>query len=477
MVKFYNSLTRKKGAFRPLAKGKVTMYNCGPTVYDYIHIGNLRSFLLGDLLRRHLEHRGYEVVQIMNITDVGHMLADADEGEDKMEVAASKAGKTPQEVAQFYTDAFFKDIERLGIRRASAYPKASDHVPEMIAMIGRLLENGCAYKVEHEGGGTSVYFDVSAFPGYGKLSGNKLEDLNPGARIEVRKEKKHPADFALWIWNPQHLMQWEAPWGKGYPGWHIECSAMATKYLGDTVDIHTGGEDNKFPHHECEIAQSECSTGRQFVRVWMHATHLLVDGEKMSKSKGNFYTLDNLVAKGYDPRTVRYLLMATHYRQPLNFTLQGLDGARAALARLDAFADAVRQATPKEAGEPDAEAKAVMKAFDAALDDDLNVAEALAAVFDYVRLANESIAAGTLTKKRKAAAEKFADDVGAVLGFALGRAADAAEIPASVMALIEKRDAARSGKRFAEADALRDELKERGYLVEDTPDGRHIKRI
>jgi cysteinyl-tRNA synthetase len=477
VVKFFNSLTRKKASFRPLAKGKVTMYNCGPTVYDYIHIGNLRSFLLGDLLRRHLERRGLEVVQIMNITDVGHMLADADVGEDKMEVAASKAGKAPQEVARFYTDAFFKDIERLGIRRASAYPKASEHVPEMIAMIGKLLENGCAYKVAHEGGGTSVYFDVSAFPGYGKLSGNTLDGINPGARIDVRMEKKHPADFALWIWNPKHLMQWEAPWGKGYPGWHIECSAMATKYLGQTIDIHTGGEDNKFPHHECEIAQSECATGHPFVRVWMHATHLLVDGEKMSKSKGNFYTLDDLVARGYDPRTVRYLLMATHYRQPLNFTLSGLDGARAALARLDAFADAVRQATPKEPGTSDAAAKAASKAFGAALDDDLNVAEALAALFDYVRAFNESAAAGSLTKKRKAAAEALIADVGAVLGFTLGRAADEAEIPPSVMALVEKRDEARREKRFAEADALRDELKEKGYLVEDTPDGRHIKRI
>jgi len=476
MVKFFNSLTRKKAALRPLKKGSVSMYNCGPTVYDYIHIGNLRSFLLADLLRRHLEHRGNEVVQIMNITDVGHMLADADVGEDKMEVAATKTGKTPQEVAQFYTDAFFKDIERIGIRRASAYPKASDHVPEMIAMIAKLLENGCAYKVEGEAGGTSVYFDVATFPGYGKLSGNKLDALDPGARIEVRKEKKHPADFALWIHNPKHLMQWEAPWGKGYPGWHIECSAMATKYLGETIDIHTGGEDNKFPHHECEIAQSECATGRTFVNVWLHATHLLVDGEKMSKSKGNFYTLDDLVAKGYAPRSVRYLLMSTHYRQPLNFTLAGLDGAASALGRIDAFADAVRQATPKEAGVSDDEAKAAMKAFDKALDDDLNIAEALAAVFDYVSIVNGSMASGAVTKKRKAAAEAFIAEVGDVLGFAFGRSADEAEIPPSIMALIEKRDAARAEKRFAEADALRDELVSKGYLVEDTPDGRRIKR-
>src|SRR5688572_21353866 len=219
MLALYDSMRRKKAAFRPLKKGAATMYNCGPTVYDYVHIGNLRSFLLADLLRRVLERRAYDVTQVMNITDVGHMLADADEGEDKMEVAASKAGKSPEEVAKYYTEAFFRDVDRLGIRHATVHPKASDHVTEMIAMIGKLLANGCAYKVEHESGAASVYFDVSSFPGYGKLSGNKIESLDAGSRVEVRAEKKHPADFALWIHNPKHLMQWEAPWGKGYPGW------------------------------------------------------------------------------------------------------------------------------------------------------------------------------------------------------------------------------------------------------------------
>lgn len=476
MLKFHDSLTKKNRPFRPLKAGKVTMYNCGPTVYDYVHIGNLRSFLLADLLRRYLEYRGYEVTQVMNLTDVGHMLADADVGDDKMEVAAEKAGKTPQEVAHFFADAFFRDIERLNFRRAAVYPKASDHVGEMIAMISKLLENGCAYKVEADGG-TSVYFDVSTFPSYGKLSGNALENLNPGARIEVRTEKKHPADFALWIHNPKHLMQWEAPWGKGYPGWHIECSAMATKYLGDTVDIHTGGEDNKFPHHECEIAQAECATGQQFVRTWLHATHLLVEGEKMSKSKGNFYTLDDLVAKGHDPRTVRYLLMSTHYRQALNFTMQGLDGAKAALSRIDASADAVRQATPKDAGRAAPDAAMAKKAFVKALDDDLNIAEALAAVFEFVRSTNEKLAAGTLTMKEKNAAVALIDDVGATLGFTFGNAVEEQEIPQSVHSLIEKRDEARREKRFAEADRIRDELKTAGYLVEDTPEGRRIKRI
>jgi cysteinyl-tRNA synthetase len=476
MLRFHDSLTKSELPFKPLKKGRVTMYNCGPTVYDYIHIGNLRSFLLADLLRRYLEYRGFEVTQVMNITDVGHMLADADEGEDKMEVAAEKAGKTPAEVAQFYTDAFFRDIGRMGMKPASVFPKASDHVPEMIAVIAKLLENGHAYKVEKDGG-VSVYYDVTSFKKYGELSGNTLENLDAGARIEVRDEKRNPADFALWIFNPKHLMQWEAPWGKGYPGWHIECSAMATKYLGETVDIHTGGEDNKFPHHECEIAQSEGASGKTFVKYWLHATHLLVDGVKMSKSKGNFYTLDDLVGRGYDPRSVRYQLLSTHYRSSLNFTLHGLEGARAALARIDVVADAVKQSTPQEEGADDVEAKKATDGFVEALDNDLNVAEALASVFEFVRVTNDRIAKGEFTKKAREAAITFLADVGNVLGFAFGASTDEADVPASILSLIEKRDEARREKRFAEADAVRDELKSRGYLVEDTPEGRRIKRI
>ncbi len=476
MLSLYDSLEKKKRAFKPLKAGKATMYNCGPTVYDYVHIGNLRSFLLADLLRRHLEASGFEVTQVRTITDVGHMLAAADVGEDKMEVAAARAGKTPQEVAAFFTEAFFRDIDRLNVRRASVYPRASDHVTDMIRMIARLLENGCAYKVE-EDGGVSVYFDVSSFPEYGRLSGNAIEGLNPGARIEVRKEKKHPADFALWIHNARHLMQWEAPWGKGYPGWHIECSAMSTKYLGDTIDIHTGGEDNKFPHHECEIAQAECSTGQRFVDYWLHVTHLLVDGEKMSKSRGNFYRLDDLTAKGWSPREIRWLLMSTHYRQQLNFTFRGLEAARGALSRLDDFADALKQAAPRVAGGSDAAVARAAEAFDAALDDDLNVAEAFAALFDLVKHGNEKLASGELTGAEKAAAEALLLRAGEELGFSFGRSSDDADIPASILVLIEKRDEARRDKRFAESDRLRDEIKTKGFLVEDTPEGRRVKRI
>jgi cysteinyl-tRNA synthetase len=471
MLKLFDSLARKKRLFRPLKPGTVTMYNCGPTVYDYVHIGNLRAFLFADLLRRYLGHRGLKVTQVMNITDVGHMLADADEGEDKIEAAAAKIGKDPLEIAKFYAEAFFHDIDRLGVRRADVYPRASEHVPEMIALIERLLSAGCAYKVPLPDGGTNVYFDVAAFADYGRLSGNRLEGISPGARLEVREEKRHPADFALWIYNPRHLMQWDAPWGRGYPGWHLECSAMAMKYLGETIDIHTGGEDNKFPHHECEIAQSECATGQPFARYWLHLTHLLVDGEKMSKSKGSFFTLDDLLAKGHEPRSVRYLLLSTHYRQPLNFTFAGLDGAKSALTRLDNFADAVRGYSSTVRGRADAAGKRALRQMVSSLDDDLNVAEALAAAFEYVRTGNESLSAGTLTMTEKRGAEEFLKKLGDIFGFTFGRAASEAEVPASVLVLVEKRQTARSERRFSESDELRGQVLRLGYVLEDSPDG------
>jgi len=476
MLKLYDSYTKKKRTFKPLKKGEVSMYNCGPTVYGNVHIGNLRAFVFADLLRRRLEQDGYEVTQIMNITDVGHMLADADVGEDKMEAAAQKEGKTPQEVAAHYTKAFFRDVDRLNIRRAHVYPKASEHVEEMIKMISRLLEKGHAYKVQHEDGGISVYFDVSTFADYGKLSGNLVEKLNPGARIEVRDEKRNAADFALWIHNPRHVMQWEAPWGSGYPGWHIECSAMAVKYLGKTIDIHTGGEDNKFPHHECEIAQSECASGEEFARYWLHVTHLMVEGKKMSKSVGNVLTLDQLLEKGHGAREVRYLLLASHYRQAMNFTEHGLESAKSALERLDTFADTLARYAPKDKGRGATTVSEVEKAFMTSLDDDLNVSEALAALFDYVKTANEQLAKEEMTGAEKDAAEDLLEMIGGVLGFTFGRSLDDKDIPASILALVEKREEARKNKNFQEADRLRDELLEKGFEVEDTSDGPVIKR-
>ncbi len=477
MLKLQDSYSKKKRVFRPLKKGKVSMYNCGPTVYGNVHIGNLRAFLFADLLRRYLERKGFEVTQVMNITDVGHMLADADEGEDKMEAAARKEGRSPTEIAEHYTKAFFRDIDRLNIRRAQVYPKASEHVDEMIRMIQKLLKKGHAYKVKHEDGGISVYFDVASFKRYGKLSGNKIDDLQAGKRIEVRDEKKHPADFALWIHNPAHVMQWEAPWGTGYPGWHIECSAMAVKYLGETIDIHTGGEDNKFPHHECEIAQSECASGKRFADYWLHVTHLMVDGKKMSKSLGNFYTLEDLLAKGYGAREIRYLLLSSHYRQPLNFTIKGIKAARASLARLDDFADALARYAPKKVEKKrPTKAKEALAAFDGALDDDMNVPEALAALFDYIREANDMMAKETMDAAEKDGAEALLQAVGDTLGFTFGRTVADADIPKSVKELVERRETARKEKSFKEADRIRDELADRGYEIEDSPEGPIIKR-
>ena len=295
----YNTFSKALEPFQPLKPGEVKMYNCGPTVYDYAHIGNFRSYVFADLLRRYLEYRGLAVWQVMNITDVGHMVADAEEGEDKVEASAKEQKKTPWEIAQFYTEAFLEDAKRLGFKEPMKRPKATEHVAEMVGMVKTLLEKGYAY--ESSG---SVYFDVRKFKRYGKLSGNTLRRLKAGARKEPAPGKRYPLDFALWIKKPGHLMQWDSPWGKGYPGWHIECSAMAMRYLGERIDIHTGGEDNIFPHHEAEIAQSEGATGRKFASYWLHVRHLLVNGEKMSKSLGNFFTLRDLLAKGHEPAAI-----------------------------------------------------------------------------------------------------------------------------------------------------------------------------
>lgn len=476
MLNLYNSLTRKKEEFRPQKDGRVTMYNCGPTVYDYAHIGNLRSFLFADVLRRYLEWSGYRVKQVMNITDVGHMVADVDVGTDKLEAAAQKEQKTPWEIADFYTKAFFRDIDALGIKRAWKYPRATDHVKEMIKIVKKLLKLGFAYEVNG-----SVYFDLSKFPQWGALSGNKLADLQAGARVEINKEKRHPNDFALWIENPRHAMQWKAPWSReaGYPGWHIECSAMSMKYLGETLDIHTGGEDNKFPHHECEIAQSESATGSPFVRYWLHTKHLLVDGKKMSKSLGNFYTLADLEKKGFAPRAVRYLLVSTHYRDEMNFTLDGLRAACEALDRLDELAgklaaiakDRARRDTPS--APEDTLGRARMD-FRAAMDDDLNVSKALAVLFAAVKELNALLARRNLSRRDARLALRFLRECAGVFGFEFQRKEE--DIPPQVKTLAREREEARKVKDWKRADALRARIAEMSYEIEDTSEGFLIKK-
>lgn len=327
MLKLYNTLSRRKEEFKPLHPPVVTMYSCGPTVYNYAHIGNLRTYIFMDILRRVLAADGYTLKGVMNITDVGHLMSDADDGEDKMAKAAAEQKKTPEEIAAFYTDVFMKDIAALNIGRPEIIAKATDNIDEMIAFVQALADKGYAYETSD-----GIYFDIARFPSYGKLSRLNLDDQIAGARVEVNSEKRHPADFALWKKAPkEHIMQWPSPWGMGYPGWHIECSAMSRKYLGDVLDIHTGGVDHIPVHHENEIAQSEALAGHKTVDYWMHGEFMLVDGGKMSKSLGNTYTLDELAARGYRPLSFRYFCLNAHYRKKLNFTFEGLTAAQTAV--------------------------------------------------------------------------------------------------------------------------------------------------
>lgn len=497
MLRLYNSLTKQKEIFEPLGERKkltggrktktklVTMYNCGPTVYDYVHIGNLWSFLVADLLRRWLEFSGYEVKQVMNITDVGHMTSDAEAGEDKLEVAARREKKSPKQIAEFFTRAFFDDIKTLNIKSAWKYPKATDHIKEMIKLVEKLIKNDFAYVVNG-----SVYFDLDKFPSYGKLSGNTVQDLIAGARVEVIPEKRHPYDFALWIRNPKHLMQWDSPWGPGYPGWHIECSAMSMKYLGETIDIHTGGEDNKFPHHECEIAQSEGATGKQFVRYWLHLKHLLVDGKKMSKSLGNFYILRDVLQKGFSPRAVRYSLLSTHYRDPLNFTFEGLKAAEEALRRLDELWSKLNEAAKLPSRRAGKKAKGLpprtkgaaslqhiiqetREDFKRALDDDLNISKALAVLFNFVHKVNAALVR-EVDRADLVKTSRLLKKFDSVLGFGFKKVG-IEKIPDKIKKLLKAREDARAAKDWGKADEMRREIEKLGYVVEDTAEGPKVK--
>ena len=461
----HNTLSRRKEAFRTHEPGVVRMYNCGPTVYGRAHIGNFRSYLFADTLRRWLEYRGYEVRQVMNITDVGHLTDDADDGEDKIEAQARREGRDPWQISRHFTEIFFADLAALGCRKAMVYPRASEHVPEMLAIIDGLVAKGLAYQV-----GGDVYFEVARFPGYGRLSGNRVEELDAGARIEVREEKRHPADFALWKSDPHHLMKWPSRYGPdGFPGWHIECSAMAMKHLGPRIDVHTGGEDNIFPHHECEIALSEGLTGEPFSTYWMHAKFLQVDGGKMSKSLGNVWSLDDVRAKGFEPRVLRYALIRGHYRQPLNFTWDILGESRAALENLDDLVVRLRRAAGGEGASASAddgleEVADAREEFEAAMDDDLNTPRALSALHKLRTHALE----GRLGQSAAAAALQLVQKANAVLGVIR---TEEEVLERDVVEAIERRQAARQRKDFAESDRIRDELLAKGIVLEDGPKG------
>lgn len=467
-LQFYNSLTRHKEPFQSESGRQVRMYTCGPTVYNFAHIGNFRAYMFEDVLRRTLRFAGYDVLQVMNLTDV----------DDKTIRGSLQAGVPLKTFTQPFVDAFFADLRTLNIEPAEVYPAATDHVPEMIALIERLFANGLAYQSEDG----SVYFKVAAFPSYGKLAHLDLSGLRAGARVAQEEyEKENVGDFALWkAWDEKDGdVAWDSPWGRGRPGWHIECSAMGMKYLGETFDLHTGGIDNLFPHHENEIAQSEGATGKPFVRVWMHCAHLRVNGEKMSKTLGNFFTLRDLRDKGYAGRELRYVLLNGHYRQPLNFTFDALEAARASLTRIDGFVD--RLAEIAAGAIPTAAfpgwALEIKRQFEAALFDDLNVPEALAALFALVREGNTAMQNGALTAPEAAAVLTLVADFDRVLGvISFGRHAQD-DPTTEAIRLGEARSAARKNKDWAESDRLRDLLAAMGWKVIDGKDGQKMTKL
>jgi cysteinyl-tRNA synthetase len=463
-IRLFNTYSRALEEFRPLdpAGREVKMYTCGPTVYSHAHIGNFRAYLFEDLLQRHLELRGFEVRRVMNITDV-----------DDKTIRGSREASVP--LAEFtanFKKAFFDDLDSLRIKRADSFPEATDsrEIAKMIEMIGTLKERGLAYQAEDK----SIYFRINKFPDYGKLAHFNLEELRSTGRVKSDEyDKEHIGDFALWkAWDEADgPVKWDSPWGEGRPGWHIECSAMATQLLGDQLDIHCGGVDNIFPHHEAEIAQTEGCTGKKFVRYWLHCAHLMVDGQKMAKSLGNFYTLRDVTAKGYSGREVRYALMRVHYRAPLNFTWEGMEEARAAIARID---DWVRR-LGENAERPTSNAQSRMEeatGFRDALDDDLNISGALGVLFETIRETNRRMDGGEMgAEEAKEWLDwwKRVDEILQIRGLE-------AELPVEVAQLAEARAQARLAKDWRKSDELRDELAARGWEARDTKDGQKITR-
>jgi len=465
-VRFFDTRKRQLTDFEPINTGEVRMYTCGPTVYDLAHIGNFRTFMFEDLLRRHLKYRGFKVTQVMNLTDI----------DDKIIRACKAKDITADEFTEPFKKAFFEDLDALRIERAEVYPAATEHIDEMAEMVEALLDKGHAYKADDG----SIYFKIASFPNYGKLSHMDLSELKAGARVSSDEyEKDSVSDFAVWkAWDEDDgRVFWETSLGKGRPGWHLECSAMSMKYLGSPFDIHTGGVDNIFPHHENEIAQSEAATGNAFANFWLHAEHLIVEGKKMSKSLGNFYTLRDIMEKGYPAVAVRYLLLSTHYRQQLNFTFDGIDGARAAIGRLRDFRQRLTDVDADGDGHDDF-ADLVTKAetdFGSHLDDDLNSSGALGVLFEFLRDANRRIDARELDRTDAAKALMFLQNFDSIFNI-FDEDTSASSDDAEIDRLIAERKQARADKNWARSDEIRDILDAKGIVLEDTPAGTRWKR-
>ncbi len=464
-IKLYNTLTKTVEEFKPLEGNEVRIYSCGPTVYSYAHIGNFRAYLFMDLLRRVLKYNGYSLKHVMNITDVGHLESDADEGEDKMEKAAKKENKDPYEIAKFYTEIFLRDIDRLNIDRPELIVKATDHINEMIEFVQEIMDNGYAYETSK-----GIYFDISKLDKYPVLSNRKLDEQIAGARVDVDEEKKNPYDFALWIKAPEnHIMKWDSPWGKCYPGWHIECSAMGRKYLGNQFDIHTGGVDHIPTHHENEIAQSKGACGCVPAKFWMHCEFLQIDNGKMSKSLGNTYTLDNLQEKGIEPLAYKLFCFSSHYTKKLNFTWEGAKAAQVSLDRL-------RQGIIKHKEGTEKIEKSVIEEYKnrflEAINDDLNVSSAIGIVWEIIRNEKKSKDFYELICKFD---EVLGLDIKNITKESLKK--EEVELPEEILNIVEKRKQARENKDWELSDKLRDELLEKGYTVKDSKEEMTVEKI
>lgn len=465
MLQFYNTMTRKKECFKPIEKGRVRLYSCGLTVYDYAHIGNLRAYVFVDLLRRWLEYRDFEVKHVMNFTDV----------DDKTIRGMHREGVSLRQYTQTYIDAFLEDLQRLNIEKATVMPRATEHVDEMARLVEILMEKGYGYRGEDG----SIYYDISKFKEYGKLSKMKLEQLKAGARVKVDEYAKEQAsDFALWkAWDPEDgEVFWETKLGKGRPGWHIECSTMSMKYLGETLDIHTGGVDNMFPHHENEIAQSEALTGKKFVNYWLHNEHLLVEGQRMGKSMRNFSTLQDLIRMGHDAMSVRYFLLSTHYRKQFNFTLDGLEAAKNTLERLNDFMERLEDVCGDGGNNIEESVERARTSFEEAMDDDLDISGALAAVFNLVKDVNKLIDENGLGRSGAVKVKSIMANFDRVLGMLDISWGQKEELPEEIIRLIRKREEARKSGDWETSDSIRDRLRRTGITLEDTPEGVRWKR-